>query len=455
MAMKYVVRIVITSILWSGSITGFAQQEAAETEQKVIPVKAGATDDAVRNRIRSILQASEWFHEISVQNNSGIVTLNGTTASGEHKDWAENIAYRTEDVVAVVNKIQVVNPDPWSLAPVADQTQALFQQGLRHVPQWIVSLLILAVSVLLARRLVATARRLLTKRVDSIMLRGLIARLVAIPVLVIGIYLVFSVSGLGSLATTLIGGTGLLGLIIGIAFRDITENFLASILLSIQRPFVLGDMIKVLDYTGMVEAMTTRGTVLITLDGNHVQIPNTIIYKEPITNLSANPNVRQSFTVGIGYDASISLVQGLVLAWLDEHPAVLKDPEPLILAEQLAPSTVNLGIYFWVNTRTHSILKVRSSVIRTVKSKLMDAGISMPDDAREIIFPQGIAVHMDEQESPPEAKSHPAASFKRVEKEERCLATPAEGQLTSEEGVLKQQARNGTLGENETNLLKP
>lgn len=432
----------------------FGQIENADAEQKVIPVKAGASDDAVRDRIRSILMASEWFEEIAVLNNSGIVTLRGTTIRNEHKDWAENIAYRTQDVIAVVNKIQVVNPNPWSLAPLVDQTQTLFQRALRHIPQWIVSLFILLLSIFLAKRLVATARRLLMRRVDSLMLRSLIARLVAIPVLVIGIYLVFSVSGLGSLATTLIGGTGLVGLIIGIAFRDITENFLASILLSIQRPFVLGDMIKVLDYTGMVEAMTTRGTVLITLDGNHVQIPNTIIYKEPITNLSANPNVRQSFIVGIGYDASISEVQGLVLNWLDEHPAVLKDPEPLILAEQLAPSTVNLGIYFWIDTRTHSVLKVRSSVIRTVKAKLMEAGISMPDDARELIFPQGIAVHMAAQEPAPEANPH-AIARPVVQAEESCLATPAEGELVSEESVLKQQARNGILGENKTNLLQP
>lgn len=435
-------------------MVALAQPDPADAEQKVIAVKAGASDDAVRNRIRSILHASEWFEDISVHNNSGIVTLQGSTIRDEHKDWAENIAYRTEDVIAVVNKIQVVNPDPWSLAPVADQTQALFQQGLRRVPQWIVSLLILVLSVFLAKRLVATARRLLTRRVDSIMLRSLIARLVAIPVLVIGVYLVFSVSGLGSLATTLIGGTGLVGLIIGIAFRDITENFLASVLLSIQRPFVLGDMIRVLDYTGMVEAMTTRGTVLMTLDGNHVQIPNTIIYKEPITNLSANPNLRQSFTVGIGYDASISKVQSLVLAWLDEHPAVLKDPEPLILAEQLGSSSVVIGIYFWVNTRTHSAPKVRSSVIRSVKSKLMESGVSMPDDAREIIFPQGIAVHMNEPQSLT-AENPQTRSPASAEADEQCLATPAEGQLASEEGMLKQQARNGTLGENETNLLKP
>lgn len=448
-------KFLLSLLLLLSPIAASAQEEPTEAEVKVISVAAGASDDAVRSRIQTILLASGWFDQIVVENKSGIVTLHGTTQDDEHKDWAEDIAYRTEDVVAVVNKIQVSNPNAWSLAPIAAQSQELFQRGLRHVPQWIVSLVILLLSILLAKRLVVAARGLLKKRVESIMLRGLIARLVAVPVLVIGIYLVFSVSGLGSLATTLVGGTGLVGLIIGIAFRDITENFLASILLSIQRPFVLGDMIQVLNYTGMVEAMTTRGTVLITLDGNHVQIPNTIIYKEPITNLTANPNIRQSFTVGIGYDASISQVQSLVLDWLDQHPAVLKDPEPLILAEQLAASTVNLGIYFWVDTRTHSFLKVRSSVIRTVKFKLMEAGISMPDDAREIIFPQGIAVDIRkrEEQTATSLSANPKDESSRDLNDAR-LTTPAEGELTSEEGVLKQQARNGTLGENKTNLLQ-
>lgn len=442
-------------LLWAlcGSVVTFAQSEPAEVEQKVIPVQAGASDHRVRNRIRSILVASEWFDEVAVDNNSGIVTLSGTTVRDDHKKWAENIAYRTEDVIAVVNKIQVVNPNPWSLEPVADQAQVLFQKSLRYVPQWIVSLLIFLLSMFLAKRLAATARRLLVGRVDSIMLRGLMARLAAIPVLVIGVYLVFSVSGLGNLAATLIGGTGLLGLIIGIAFRDITENFLASILLSIQRPFVRGDVIRVLEYTGVVDAMTTRGTVLIMPDGNHVQIPNTIIYKQPITNLSANPNVRQNFTVGIGYDASISQVQSLILQWLDEHPAVLKDPEPLILAEQLGSSSINLGIYFWVDTRAHSAAKVRSSIIRTVKYKLMEAGVSLPDEAREVIFPQGVVVNMDGQPSPSSVVSQGAAVGANVE--DARLATPAEGQLASDAGVLMQQASNCTLGENETNLLKP
>lgn len=224
----------ISILIFCLSSWALCQGEPTEPEQKIINVEAAASDDAVRRRIHTILEASGWFERVSVHNVSGIVTLTGTTASDEYKAWAESIAYRTEDVVAVINKIRVVNPDPWSLAPIAERTQELFEKGLRNIPQWVMGFLILVLSVVLARKLIATTRRLLTKRVDSFMLRNLIARLVAVPVFVIGIYLVFSVSGLGGLATTLVGGTGLLGLVIGIAFRDITENFLASILLSIQ-----------------------------------------------------------------------------------------------------------------------------------------------------------------------------------------------------------------------------
>lgn len=442
---------VCLGVIWlaTAAVAWAQTDEPEDTEQKIINVAATASDEAVQGRIQTILTASGWFNDLNITNNSGIVTITGTTAKESHKQWAENIAARTENAVAVVNKLKVVNPNPWSLAPLANQTHTLFESALRYLPLWAIALVIFVLSVFFAKKLAAFARRLLERRIDSVMLRHLVARLLAIPVLVIGIYLVFSVSGLGSLATTLIGGTGLIGLIIGIAFRDITENFLASVLLSIQRPFVLGDMIQVMNFTGMVEAMTTRGTVLMTLDGNHVQIPNTIIYKEPITNFTANPNTRQSFTVGIGYDASISEVQSLVLSWLDQHPAVLKDPEPLILAEQLAASTVNIGIYFWVDTRSHSVLKVRSSVIRTVKFKLMEAGVPMPDDAREIIFPQGIAVSVNNNDLPQPPQSAPP-----IDARDARLATKAEGQLVSDEGMLKAQASHSKLGEHKTNLLK-
>jgi small-conductance mechanosensitive channel len=89
---------------------------------------------------------------------------------------------------------------------------------------------------------------------------------------------------------------------------------------------------------------------------------------------------------------------------LREHPAVLADPEPMVLVEQLGASTVVPKPCFWVNIREHSMFKVRSAVIRLVKRAFQDAGISMPDEAREMIFPQGVPVRMvsaEEQDGEP------------------------------------------------------
>ena len=126
-------------------------------------------------------------------------------------------------------------------------------------------------------------------------------------------HIALRVSGLTRLATTLLGGTGLIGLAIGFAFRDIAENFLASILLSLNHPFGVGDLIEVDGTIGYVRKVTTRATILATFEGNQVQIPNSTIYKGKITNYSATPLCRLSFGVGIGFVDSAQHAQELIM----------------------------------------------------------------------------------------------------------------------------------------------
>src|SRR5690606_4198699 len=128
------------------------------------------------------------------------------------------------------------------------------------------------------------------------------------------------VAGLTSIALTVLGGTGLLGIILGIAFQDITENFLASIFLSVQTPFESGDLVDIDGTMGFVQRLTTRATILMTLEGNHVQIPNSTVYKSKINNYTSNPNRRADFAVGIGYEDSIARAQEIALRILEEHP---------------------------------------------------------------------------------------------------------------------------------------
>lgn len=137
------------------------------------------------------------------------------------------------------------------------------------------------------------------------------------------------------------------------------------------------------------------------------------------------------------------------------HPAVLKDPEPSVLADSLGRATINLRVYFWLNGREHSWLKVRSSVIRLVKLAFQQGGISMPDEAREVIFPQGVPVTMLGRK-PDGTHVGPARRLpaQPAHDERDVASTKAEGGLESEAGVLKEQAQKvQPLNEGE-NLLK-
>jgi small-conductance mechanosensitive channel len=202
--------------------------------------------------------------------------------------------------------------------------------------------------------------------------------------------------------------------------------------------------------------LTIRATVLMTPDGNHVQIPNATVYKNSIHNYTSNPNRRADFTVGIGYDDDLLAAQEVVLKILAEHPAVLKDPEPLVLVENLNKATVDLRIYFWLDGRQHSLLKVKSSVIRLVKRGFQEAGISMPDEAREVIFPQAVAVRLiTPQAVPPEGAKPPPTAAPQAPALAETVSTDAEGGLRSEADEIQQQALHSRTPEKGRNLLKP
>jgi len=419
---------------------------------KEVAVAPDVRDSEIADRLRRILVASEWFEPLAVSVREGIVFLEGQTESDEGKEWARQLALRTEGVVAVVNRIEVKPEISWDLTPTWREIERLADRVQWFAPLMVVSLTILLLAWLLSRGVTALARKLLHRRIASPLLLQLVARSLSIPVILIGLYIVLQVAGLTRLAITVLGGTGLVGIVLGLAFREIAANSLASILLSIRNPFRAGDWIRVGQHQGIVQNLNMRTTVLLTLDGNHVQIPNALVYSSVIENFSTNPNRRSDFIVGIGYDDSAQRAQDVIIQTLRKHPAVLEDPEPGALVDELGPSTVNIRVQFWFDGRAYSVFKVRSALMRQVKRALQDAGISMPDAAREIIFPNGVPVRQVPTEDH-EADGVPQGAVPY--RGEAAMATPGEGELLSERDELERQAEGADLSGAGENLLAP
>lgn len=413
--------------------------ESIVTGEGTVDVDSTPADDRIAERIREILEATQRFTDLDVEVIDGVVFLAGVADEEATRTLAADLATRTEGVAAVVNNLRVAEPPVWSLAPATSELRTLFRDVVQAAPLILIGIVILVIAWFAAKWIARLTLKLMTGRTHSELLQGVIQKAVFLVVLIIGIYLALRISGLTRIAITVVSGTGLIGLILGFAFRDIAENFLASLLLSIQRPFRLGDVVEVEGHLGIVRKVTARGTLLIDFDGNHIQIANATVYKNTIKNYSANPLMRIDFTVGIGYDDAIPHAQQVVRDVLESHPSVLDDPEPLVLVDQLGSSTVNLKVYFWINGAEHSTLKMKSSVMRLVVNKLLDAGVSMPDESREVIFPQGVPVRM-EPEGDSAAPPPDVPTPREAAPVDEAVSVEAEGDLTSETADLNRQA---------------
>lgn len=430
------------------TFSSVAAQEPDDSEESPgqVEVQSVVDDDAIRQRLTDILNTTGWFNAPEVTVVDGIVYLEATPENEDYRQWAGDLARNTQGVIAVVNQINVALGTIWDFDPALQAVKDLARGFIRSLPLIVVAVVIIGISWIFAWFTMLLLRRRLLTRSGSQLLREVIARAGGILVILVGLYIVMRIAGLTQLALTLVGGTGLVGLVPGIAFRDITENFLASLFLSLQQPFRVGDLVEVANVTGYVQRLTARTTILMTLDGNQVQVPNSTVFKSTLQNFTSNPNRREDFIVGIGYDDSITFAQEVALKVLCEHPALLKEPETLVLVENLGSSTVNMRVYFWLDGNQHSWLKVKSSVIRFVKRALQDANISMPDEAREVTFPHGVPVRMIEGERTVKP-AEPARVMPITEPE--AVSTQAEAGLESEAGEIKEQARKSwTPGEN-------
>lgn len=432
------------------------QVSSPEHAVSIAPV---ARDTEIAERIHEIMETTNWYQNINVTVADGIVFLDGTTASEEQQLWAKNLASKTQDVVAVVNRIDIKTEADWSLQPAIKELQRIGMSVVTSLPLVVFSIIVLPLAWILSNFSYRLAYLGLKNQVASPFLRDVVSKAIALPILLLGIYLILQVAGLTKLAFSLVGGAGVIGIVIGFAFRDIAENFLASLLLSIRQPFSSGDLIEVAGHIGIVQSMNTRSSILLSGEGNHIQIPNSTIFKSTIINYSASPARRLIITIGIGYDASISEAQAIIMEVLEHHHAVKHDPDPLVLVDALATSTVNLMVYVWYDGHKYGLTKVKSSLLRLIKKALTEANISMPDEAREVIFPEGVPVIATSdggnQSTTKNTPTPSNATTTATVDEDSSQITEAEGDLANEQEELEEQVISAVLPEGQQDLLEP
>jgi small-conductance mechanosensitive channel len=257
---------------------------------------------------------------------------------------------------------------------------------LARVPYMIIGLLVFLVFVL-AARLARGAIGAAGKRTRlSSGLVHLLSRVSGALICVLGLsvaaVIVFPTFKPGDLIT----GLGIYSVAIGFAFKDILQNFFAGILLLWRQPFREGDEIRTGAFEGVVEEINVRSTRIKTYDGERVVVPNGDVYTNAIVVRTAWSKRRVRFTVGIGYPYSIERAREVLLGVFAGIEGVHKEPEPLVYVSELAPSSVNFTVYFWVDSAQASALRVSDEVATSIKLALDAAQIDMPYPHTVVMF---------------------------------------------------------------------
>lgn len=260
--------------------------------------------------------------------------------------------------------------------------QSYWENILEKTPEITLGLVLLLFFIFIGVFIRRIIENRLRKNVQDRILLIFIGRAVLLLFTIIGIIVFLRQVGLGNAAGGLLAGAGVSALILGFAFKDIGENFLAGFFLAFSRPFKSGDIIEINSYLGRVKEMTLRNTNIRTFDGRDIYIPNALLIKNPLTNFTKDGLMRHDFVIGINYGKDITEVTKAILETLFSMPNIVQkgDLKPFVIINDFSTSTINLKIFFWINTFDFlgSLTVLKSSVLQAIIVRLMKDGIISP-----------------------------------------------------------------------------
>lgn len=236
------------------------------------------------------------------------------------------------------------------------------------------------------------ARKLIHRRAQKTpekgVILGFLGNVLMAVFILIGFILLLNELNLNKVMAGILAGAGFISIIVGIAFKDIGENFLSGIILAFSRPFAIGDLLQVEGATGRVLQLNLRNTQLRTVEGRDVFVPNSMLVNRMLVNYTRDGLMRHDFVLGIDNAEDIGRAIQIALTTLGEIKQVEQAGKlkPIVLIDEFGSSTINLRIYIWTNLREieQATPAIKSRVMRKVYEAFMDSGISMPRTVLEL-----------------------------------------------------------------------
>lgn len=360
----------------SGESTNNGQIETTPNPQK---------DNEIRQRINGIFSEIEGLQAVTVSVSQGVVTLAGETANEKKAQQAINLTNRLTDVVTVDDNINRTLDVQENVSTVYQGLKAQLENLVKALPLLLVGIVIFALVTWFGSWL-SNRKRMWQRLTPNPFVAELLSQTVKVIFIIFGLILGLSLIGAETILGTLLGGAGVIGIAVGFAVKDTIENYIASLMLSIRQPFRARDQVVINGQEGIVVRLTSRATILMTLDGNQLRIPNAEVFKGTILNYTKNPERRFTFELGVDANDDPLAAIKVGLDAIDTLAFVLDEPKAIAVITNVGDSNIVLEFQVWVDQSETDFAKARSIAIRETKHALENEGFSLPEPIYRLRF---------------------------------------------------------------------
>ena len=276
----------------------------------------------------------------------------------------------------------------------------LFTLGSSDITVWtiIYVLGVFAIIIWTSNRIRDLVIRFLARSSTDIGVRQAIGTIARYVVIVLGLLIIVQTAGVDLSALTILAGA--LGIGVGLGLQNITNNFLSGVIILFERPIKVGDRVQVGDIAGDILRISPRATTVMTNDNISIVIPNSDFITNTVINWSlTDRNIRIHVPVGVSYSSDVELVKQVLLEVADEHPGVLRKPDPAVLFREFGDSSLNFELLVWTSEYMTRPSILRSELNFIIRRKFIERNIEIPFPQRDLHVRSGL-LNVHAQDSP-------------------------------------------------------
>ena len=282
-----------------------------------------------------------------------------------------------------------------ALGNLIEKLTGWFNSIIENIPNVILAILVMVTAYYAAKYVSKLVGKLVDKRVQQDSIKNTIARVSAVVVVALGLFMALGVLNLGKALTSLLAGAGVVGLAIGLALQGTLANTFAGLILSFRKKIQIGHWVETTGYSGEVMDINLKDFTLKEADNNIVIIPNKTILDNPLKNYSLTTKMRVFIECGVGYESDLEKVEQLtkeVIANTFDQVESTEDVE--FYYTEFGGSSINYLCRFWIDAESMlEKLKAKTKAIIEIKKAYDKEAINIPFPIRTLQFDNKLQIN--------------------------------------------------------------